>query len=146
MKVLKGIFRRGVWIAWCVVLFASALCHLEASEAAQGNRLEEFTLTIDATHLQPPTWWYVPGVTPIIWSSDPYSTEAFRTTEPRELTLKPGHYRFGTFTLDFPFVVNQKGTLEYASSLDQCVEGRGTTRLTVRCSQTQPYGRTPDYR
>jgi len=105
----------------------------------------EHAITIDATALNPPTRWHVPGVTPIIWSMDPDYTEALRTTEPRELRLKPGMYRFGTFTFDFPFKVTLEGVLEFASSLDQCVTGRGTQTLTVRCSQTQPYSGQRDY-
>ena len=106
---------------------------------------KEHPITIDATRLNPPTRWYVPGVTPIIWSLDPDSTDAFRTTTMKELKLKPGSYRFGTFTFDFPFAVTLEGVLEYAKSLDQCVEGRGTQKLTVRCSRTQPYGGQPEY-
>ncbi|MGH7251314.1 MAG: hypothetical protein ACREIK_05605 [Nitrospiraceae bacterium] len=102
-------------------------------------------ITIDATALNPPTRWHVPGVTPIIWSMDPDYTEALRTTERREVQLKPGKYRFGTFTFDFPFTVTLEGVLEFASSLDQCVTGRGTQTLTVRCSQTQPYSGRPEY-
>ena len=68
---------------------------------------------------------------------------------PRErrpyLTLKPGRYRFGTFTFDFPFVLTLEGVLDFSSSLDQCVEGRGSRTLTVRCSRTQPYGGEPEY-
>lgn len=105
----------------------------------------EYPITIDATNLQPPTWWHVPGVTPIIWSLDPDSTEALRTTQTRELKLKPGTYRFGTFTFDFPFVVTLDGMLDFTPSLDQCVSGRGTRTLAVRCSRTQPYGGQPDY-
>ncbi|MGH7166747.1 MAG: hypothetical protein ACREIS_14605, partial [Nitrospiraceae bacterium] len=100
---------------------------------------------IDATALHPPTWWYVPGVTPIIMSMDPETTEALRTTSPYALTLKPGSYRFGTFTFDFPFVVTLEGVLDFASSLDECVGGRGTRILTVRCSRTQPYSGQRDY-
>jgi len=106
---------------------------------------KEYTITIDATALKPPTWWQVPGVTPMIMTMDPETTEAYRTTVTRELTLKPGSYRFGTFTFDFPFMVTLDGNLEYAKSLDQCVTGRGTKTLTVRCSRTQPYGGQPDY-
>ena len=106
---------------------------------------KEHPITIDATRLNPPTWWHVPGMTPIIWSLDPESTEAFRTTTMKELKLKPGSYRFGTFTFDFPFAVKLEGVLEYAKSLDQCVDGRGTQKLTVRCSRTQPYGGQPAY-
>ena len=66
--------------------------------------------------------------------------DAYKTTESRALKLKPGKYKFGSFTFDFPFTVNLEGKLEFAQSLDQCVEGRGTQTLTVRCSRTYPYG------
>lgn len=107
--------------------------------------LREQAITIDATQVHPPTWWYVPGITPIIWSLDPDSTDAFRTTEPRELAVKPGSYRFGTFTFNFPFVVTREGTVDFAATLDQCVAGRGTSTLHVRCGRTQPYSGQPEY-
>ncbi|MDQ6734575.1 MAG: hypothetical protein M3Z35_10780 [Nitrospirota bacterium] len=106
---------------------------------------KEHAITIDATTLHPPSWWYVPGVTPLIWSMDPENTEAYRTSTARELRLKPGSYRFGTFTFDFPFTVNLDGVLEYPTTLDQCVSGRATQTLTIRCSKTQPYGGQPEY-
>jgi hypothetical protein len=108
--------------------------------APQRPQTKEYAITIDATALYPPTWWYVPGITPIIWSMDPDNTEALQTTSPHELKLKPGNYRFGTFTFDFPFVVTLEGKLDYATSLDQCISGRGTNALTIRCTKTQPYG------
>jgi hypothetical protein len=108
--------------------------------------LTQHSIQIDATALNPPTWWQVPGFTPMIMTLDPESTEAFRTTDSRELKLKPGKYRFGTFTFDFPFAVTTDGVLDYAKALDQCVNGRGTRTLTVTCSRTQPYGGTPDYK
>jgi hypothetical protein len=89
--------------------------------------------------------WQVPGKTPMIMTLDPDSTDALRTTAPYELKLKPGSYRFGTFTFDFPFVVTLEGVLDFAPSLDQCVSGRGTQKLTVTCSRTQPYGGQRDY-
>jgi len=106
---------------------------------------KEYAITVDATGLNPPSWWYVPGVTPIIWSMDPDNTEAYQTTTAKELNLKPGNYRFGTFTFDFPFTVTLDGVLDFAPSLDQCVSGRGTQTLVIRCSRTQPYGGQPDY-
>lgn len=106
---------------------------------------KEYPITIDATALNPPTWWQVPGVTPMIMTLDPDSSDAFRTTERKELKLKPGKYRFGTFTFDFPFSVTLQGTLEFAQSLDQCIEGRGTQMLTVRCTKTVPFSGTRDY-
>jgi hypothetical protein len=115
------------------------------SAAAPSVHTREYAITIDATALTPPTWWQVPGITTMIMTMDPDSTEALRTTSPHELTLKPGAYRFGTFTFDFPFVVTLEGVLDFASSLDQCVSGRGTQRLVIRCSRTQPYGGQPDY-
>ena len=114
-----------------------------ASAATQRPQAKEHPITVDATALNPPTWWYVPGVTPLIWSLDPDSTEAMKTTERHELQLKPGAYRFGTFTFDFPFTVTLDGKLDYSDALDQCVSGRGTKELTIRCSKTQPYGGQP---
>jgi len=102
--------------------------------------LKEHTITVDATNLVPPSWWQVPGVTPSIYESDPDSLDAPKTTERLELTLKPGKYKFISFTFDFPFVVNLEGKLEFAKSLDQCVKGRGTHTLVVRCTRTYPYG------
>lgn len=126
-------------------LFAGQIMCQYADAASPSLPTKEYTITVDATALHPPSRWYVPGVTPIIWSLDPDSTEAFRTTEIHELKLKPGSYRFGTFTFDFPFTVTLEGVLDFAPSLDQCVSGRGTQTLIVRCSRTQPYGGQPDY-
>ncbi len=101
---------------------------------------QEHVITVDATKIHPQTWWYVPGVTPPIQASDPESMDAYRTTESRTLKLKPGKYKFISFTFDFPFTVNLEGKLDIAQAFNQCVEGRGTQTLTVRCSQTYPHG------
>ena len=106
----------------------------------------EHVITIDPTALDPPTWWHVPGVTPLIWTKDPLTFEAFKTTETREIKLKPGEYRFGTFTFDFLFRVTLAGQLEFNESLSQCVNGRGTHKLVITCSHTQPYKQEPDYK
>jgi hypothetical protein len=106
---------------------------------------QEHAITIDATTIHPQSWWQVPGVTPSIYASDPESMDAYKTTESRALKLKPGKYKFGSFTFDFPFTVNLEGKLEFAQSLDQCVEGRGTQTLTIRCSRTYPHGGQRDY-
>jgi len=100
---------------------------------------QEHAITIDATTMNPQSWWQVPGITPSIYASDPESMDAYKTTESRALKLKPGKYKFGTFTFDFPFTVNLDGKLEFAQSLDQCVEGRGSQTLIIRCSRTYPY-------
>ncbi len=106
---------------------------------------KEHSITIDATVLDPPSWWQVPGVTPSIYNSDPESMDAYKTTDKQTLALKPGKYKFVSFTFDFPFSVNLEGRLDFAASLDQCVEGRGTQTLIVRCKRTYPYGGQPDY-
>ena len=117
-----------------------------APEAASSpSYTKEHPILIDPTVLDPPSWWYVPGVTPSIYNSDPESLDAFKTTDKRTLALKPGIYKFISFTFDFPFSVNLDGKLEFAPSLDQCVEGRGTQTLIVRCKRTYPYGGQPDY-
>jgi len=92
------------------------------------------------------SWWSVPGITPSIYDSDPESMDAYKTTDKRTLSLKPGKYKFLSFTFDFPFSVNLEGKLEFSTSLDQCVEGRGTQTLIVRCKKTYPYGGQPEYK
>ncbi len=126
---------------------AGGMLMVEAGMARESvNPLtREYAITVDPTAIDPPTWWHVPGVTPLIWTNDPITYESYKTTEARELTLKPGEYRFGTFTFDFAFRVTLDGTLDFAQSLTQCVEGRGTRTLVVRCSHTQPYKQERDY-
>src|SRR6185295_9305015 len=144
---------RATWSRWAwlvsltVIHIVVGLQALDtpADAATQRPHTKEHPITIDATALDPPTWWYVPGVTPLVWNLDPDSTEAMKTTDRHELQLKPGAYRFGTFTFDFPFTVTLDGKLDFAGTLDQCVSGRGTSELKIRCSKTQPYGGQPEY-
>jgi len=126
-------------VVGCALLFSAAQAGPPAAYTA------EHSITIDATVLDPPSWWYVPGVTPSIYNSDPESMDAYKTTDKRTLSLKPGKYKFISFTFDFPFAVNLEGKLDIAPSLDQCVEGRGTQTLIVRCKRTYPHGGQPDY-
>lgn len=129
MVMLLGFFQAGVSIAAELV-----------------NPLtREHTITIDSTAFDPPTWWHVPGVTPLIWTKDPMTYESYRTTDVHEIKLKPGEYRFGTFTFDFLFRVTLDGQLEFDESLSQCVNGRGTHTLVIVCSHTQPYKQERDY-
>jgi hypothetical protein len=122
----------------------AGLTTIHAGTGAAGSQppaqLKEHTITIDATNLVPTSWWQVPGITPSIWASDPESLDAPKTSERRELLLKPGKYKFVSFTFDFPFTVARDGTLEFSTSLDQCIEGRGTKTLTVRCKRMYPHG------
>jgi hypothetical protein len=134
-------------MGWCLVgwLLSFATVIQLAAAGQPAAYMQEHAITIDATTITPQSWWHVPGVTPSIYSSDPESMDAYKTTESRALKLKPGKYKFGSFTFDFPFAVNLEGKLEFAQSLDQCVEGRGTQTLTIRCSRTYPHGGQRDY-
>jgi hypothetical protein len=113
---------------WFLLILGCVLTNLLAvaspKEGFSGDRpalyLREHEITIDATKLVPTSWWQVPGVTPSIWNSDPESLDAPKTSERRELRLKPGKYKFISFTFDFPFTVNLNGTLDFSKSLDQC--------------------------
>ena len=127
------------------VVTGGQLLPLDVHAAKPSAYSKEYDIMVDPTNLVPPTRWHVPGVTPIITSMDPDTSDAFSTTEAQPVTLKPGQYRFATFTFDFPFTVTLEGKLEFARSLDQCVEGRGTTVLKVQCGRTQPYGGVPEY-
>ena len=132
---------------WSVVHRAILIGILTMAAAGAGfagtppaAHLTEHRITIDATKLVPASWWQVPGVTPSIWNSDPESLDAPKTSELRELPLKPGKYKFISFTFDFPFAVNLNGTLDFSKSLDQCIEGRGTQTLVIRCKRMYPHG------
>ena len=132
----------------CVLGMLALLAVLPAGSAPAAPppaHMKEYAIMIDATTLHPPTRWQVPGITPMIMTMDPDSTEAYATTERRELRLKPGAYKFGTFTFDFPFTITLEGKLDFAPSLDQCVAGRGTQMLTVTCSRMYPYGGKREY-
>jgi hypothetical protein len=118
---------------------------MPAAAALGAPAAKEFPITFDATSLEPPSLWQIPGVTEAIATLDPESTEALRTAEVTELRLKPGTYSYSTFTFSFPFVVKQDGTLEFEKKYDQCVSGRGTRTLLVKCKRTQPYGGQRDY-
>jgi hypothetical protein len=123
-----------VRLALGAVALLAAVPAGSAAAAPPPAHMKEYAITIDATTLQPPTRWQVPD-----------STEAYSTTERRELKLKPGSYKFGTFTFDFPFDITLEGKLDFDKSLDQCVAGRETRILTVKCSRTYPYGGKRDY-
>jgi hypothetical protein len=132
---------RRTFICWGLMLGAAFIpCEPGLASGPPQAHLKEHTITIDATKLVPPSWWQVPGVTPSIWASDPESLDAPKTSELRGLALKPGKYKFISFTFDFPFAVTLDGTLDFAASLDQCIEGRGTQTLVVRCKRMYPHG------
>ncbi len=138
--------RCSLLIAGCALISLPAMTGPD--EGFAGNppaaHLREHSITIDATKLVPASWWQVPGVTPSIWNSDPESLDAPKTSELRELRLKPGKYKFISFTFDFPFTVKLDGTLDFSTSLDQCVQGRGTQTLVVSCKRMYPHGGQPD--
>lgn len=131
----------------CMLLMYIPLIGVSSSDAAEPTNplLREFSITVDPSALNPPTWWHVPGITPLIWTKDPINMDAYKTTEVKELKLKPGEYRFGTFTFDFLFKVTLSGKLEFAKALEQCVNGQNSNKLTIHCSHTQPYPQDPDY-
>jgi hypothetical protein len=137
--------RRGFRFLYGLAGLGLALSTTAALAGPPPAHLREHTITVDATKLVPASWWQVPGVTPSIYNSDPDSLDAPKTSEPRELLLKPGKYKFVSFTFDFPFTVNLDGTLEFSKSLDQCIEGRGTHTLVVRCKRMYPHGGERDY-
>ncbi|MFO0699624.1 MAG: hypothetical protein U0236_10360 [Nitrospira sp.] len=128
----------------CGAALSILLCFILVTESRE-TPSTSYPVTIDSTSIVPESWWTIPGITPSIWGSDPESSDAYRTSKPRVLRLPPGRYKFINFTFDFPFEVTQEGTVDFASSLDQCVSGRGTNVLVVRCKRTYPYGGHPEY-
>jgi hypothetical protein len=128
------------WIAMLACMILAGNPEWLPAAGPPPSYTKEHAITIDPTSLVPQSWWQVPGVTPQLWVLDPETSDAYRTTEMRELKLKPGQYKFISFTFDFPFTVRLDGALDFSKSLDQCVEGRGTQTLVVRCKRTYPHG------
>ncbi len=146
--MMKMYIHSKTWISSTTIFFVCLLLvptSLVAAAEPMNPLLREYSITVDPSALNPPTWWHVPGITPLIWTKDPINMDAYKTTDVKELRLKPGEYRFGTFTFDFLFKVTLSGTLEFAKTLDQCVNGRGSGKLAIHCSHTQPYPQDPDY-
>jgi hypothetical protein len=137
--------RMRVCLLGLLIIALSGLSYSVGNAAPPAAYQKEHPITIDATALTPPTWWHVPGHTPLIHTLDPDSSDAYRSTERRAVQLKPGTYRFGTFTFDFPFTVTLDGVLEFPTSMDQCIGGRSTQTLTIRCTKPVPYGGQRDY-
>ena len=138
--------RRNHWMLVYALFLAFAIGRGAMAMAELPVAAEQtYPITIDATAIVSQSWWHVPGVTPSIWTSDPETSDAYRTTEVKRLPLRPGAYKFISFTFDFPFRVTADGTIDYSQVLDQCINGRDTQTLIVRCKRTYPYGGKPDY-
>ena len=146
MTLLSCVLPKNALKGLLLSLVSGSLLFSTAHAGPPAAYTKEHSITIDAARLVPVSWWSVPGITPSIYNSDPESMDAYKTTDKRTLSLKPGKYKFLSFTFDFPFSVNLEGKLEFSTSLDQCVEGRGTQTLIVRCKKTYPYGGQPEYK
>jgi hypothetical protein len=97
---------------------------------------QEHPIVVDGTAITPPMPWSVPGVT------EPVQSVRDRMVTDKVVTLKlrPGRYMFMTTIFSFEFMVDLDGKLDYVKTLDQCVGGRGTTTLLVKCRKTQAIG------
>ena len=91
----------------------------------------EHEIVIDATTIEPPRYWSVPGVT------EPLQSVRGRLTTDKLATLKlrPGRYMFMTSAFSFEFMVNLDGVLDYSKLVGQCLDGRGKATLVVKCGR-----------
>ena len=55
------------------------------------------------------------------------------TGKVKTLKTRPGRYMFMTTNFSFRFMVDLDGKLDYDKAHDECVEGRGTMKLVVKC-------------
>jgi hypothetical protein len=90
-------------------------------------------IVIDATAIVPPRVWSVPGITEPLQSV----RDRMMTNKIATLKLRPGRYMFMTTAFSFEFMVNLDGKLDYRKNLGQCVGGRGTASLVVKCMFNQ---------
>jgi hypothetical protein len=116
-----------------VTIWIGAAGWATAVEQAQSKHplAQEHPIEFDAKALIPPTYWTVPGVTePLQSVRDRLTTDKITT-----LKLRPGRYMYMTTTFAFEFTVNLDGAVSYSKLVDQCVGGRGTAKVVVKCRQ-----------
>lgn len=95
---------------------------------------QEHPIVFDSTAITPPMPWSIPGLTePIQSVRDRMMTDKVTT-----LKLRAGRYTFMTTIFSFEFTVSLDGKLDYMKTIDQCVGGRGTATLLVKCRKMQP--------
>ena len=119
-----------------VVMAAGLAFAAPASEQAPPKHplAQEHPIVVDATGIHPSMPWSVPGVT------EPVQSVRGRkmTDKVVPLSLRPGRYTFMTTIFSFEFTVSLDGKLDYMKTIDQCVGGRGTATLLVKCRKMQP--------
>lgn len=130
--------RRALGAAIVVVAFLAGATWADLAMADQAEPTNPLAkahpIEIDSRGIVPPTVWGIPGVTEPIQSLSAPMTDQVVT-----LKLRPGRYSYMTTVFSFEFTVSLDGKVEYARSLDQCVGGRGTATLLVKCRRTQPF-------
>ena len=122
--------RKGVraWVgALCILGIWSVAAGLEPP-LAKNPMAREYEITVDATAITPSKAWSIPGVTEPL-----QSMHAPLTGKVKTLKTRPGRYMFMTTNFSFRFMVDLDGKLDYDKAHDECVEGRGTTKLVVKC-------------
>lgn len=121
-------------IILCIFGFWGVLtADIALADSSKSPLAREFQIELDATALNPPIVWAIAGVTEPIQALRPLTTDK-KTT----LKLRPGRYNYNTSRFSFEFTVDLEGKLDFRKTLDQCIEGRGTALLIVKCSHTQP--------
>ena len=126
LAVLVGVGGAQLWAG------PPSTTNVQGADPSPSPFAKEFQIEIDATALQPPIVWAINGVTESIQSLRPLTTDK-KTT----LKLRPGRYYYTTSRFSFEFTVDLEGKLDFKNTLDQCIEGRGTSSLRVSCSRTQ---------
>ena len=125
--------REGGFLAWPPPVNMSAEPIPSGSNHAKHPLAQEHPITIDATAITPAKVWSVPGATEPL-----QSLTGSMTNEVKTLNLRPGRYMFTTTSFSFEFTVDLEGKLDYSKTHENCLQGRGTTKLIVNCRFTMP--------
>lgn len=125
--------RTSVGAAWGAVVISVGLvlgAPVRADQPPPKHPMaQEHPIEFDATGIIPPMPWNIPGVT------EPLQSVHGRLTTDKVTTLKlrPGRYMFMTTIFSFEFTVNLDGIVDYSKLVQQCVDGRGTAKVIVKC-------------
>jgi hypothetical protein len=117
------------WVVAMCILGACGASAALAQSAPQKNPMAiEHDITVDATAITPSKAWSIPGVTEPL-----QSLHAPLTGKVKTVKIRPGRYMFMTTNFSFRFMVDLDGKLDYDKAHDECVDGRGSTNLLVKC-------------
>jgi hypothetical protein len=133
---MMTVLRLGIVLVLMLALGSAGTAGQPSSVAGGPSKhplAQEHPIVVDATAIIPSKVWSIPGATEPL-----QSLTGSMTNEVKTVYLRPGRHTFTTTSFSFEFTVDLEGKLDYHPNHDQCLAGRGTSTLLVKCRFTMP--------